>query len=103
MAFPRGTTPTLTFELDDNELDLSTANNVYVTIKNGLNVTTKTGQDLTIDENQVSVKLTQAETLAFTNKKIRIQINWTYNDGSRWSSEIVEMLVSEQLLDRVVE
>lgn len=44
---PRGTTPTLQLEIDDESLDLSTVNHVYVTLKNGNNVLTKQDADLT--------------------------------------------------------
>ena len=103
MAFPRGTTPTITFEVDDQDLDLTRAKNVYVTFQNGTNKITKTGEDLTVGEKTVSVTLAQRETLAFSNGKIKVQINWTYDDGTRWSSECVTYAVSEQLLDKVVE
>lgn len=103
MAFPRGTTPTITFEIDDDNLDLTQAKNVYVTIQNGSNKLTKTGEDLTIGSKTVAVTLTQRETLGFSNGKIEVQINWTYNDGTRWSSDCVTYPVTKQLLDKVVE
>lgn len=105
MGFPRGTTPTITFELEDGDLnlDLTQAKNVYVTFKSGSKTFTKTGDALTVTAKTIAVTLSQQETLSFSDSKIRIQVNWTYDDGVRWSTECVSYGVSEQLLDRVVD
>lgn len=103
MAFARGTTPTITFTLDADNVDLTQANNVYVTFRWGTGATmTKTGNELTITEKSIAVRLTQEETFAFTDHQIKIQVNWTYADGTRWSTDCVSYRVTEQLLNRVV-
>lgn len=101
MSTASGTTPTFTFTFPD-ELDLSTANNVYVTFKskNGTVLFTKSGEDVTVSKNVVSVELTQKETLPL--KKVFIQINWTYENGKRGSSEIAVFDFSDQLLNEEV-
>lgn len=103
--FARGTTPTITFELEDSEMDLTQARNVYVTFQwaGGSKSMTKTGSELTLTANTISVTLTQQETLDFKCDRIRVQVNWTYSDGTRWSTECVGFGVSEQLLDKVIE
>lgn len=60
----RGTTPTLELQVDDETLDLTQMNHVYVTLRNGTSVLTKQDEDLTIEGNGVALYLNQAETLA---------------------------------------
>ena len=101
MSTASGTTPTFTFTFPDT-LDLSTANNVYVTFKskNGTVLFTKSGEGVRVSQNIVSIDLTQKETLPL--QKVKIQINWTYANGKRGSSEIAEFDFSEQLLNKEV-
>lgn len=99
---PRGTTPTFTLTFDDEDLDFTQARNIYVTFKGGKNIE-KTGTDLEVTEKTVSVRLSQAETLALSKGLCEIQVNWTFADGSRAASEIVGYNFSENLVNRVVE
>lgn len=101
-SIPRGVTPTFVLTFADEDLDLTAASNVYVTFRGGPTVT-KTGGDLDVEAKKISVYLSQAETLAFTQGNVSIQANWTYPNGARAASEIVRYLFSEQLLERVVE
>ena len=64
---------------------------------------TKSDADLDIGAKQISVYLTQEETLSFREGATAIQVNWTYGDGSRAASEIVRYNFNAQLLNRVVE
>ena len=96
----KGTTPTFTFTLPET-VDLGDATNVYVTFAkgDGTDFLRKTGQDLTIDENTVSVYLTQQETLAFPRTAM-IQINWTYVEGTltkRACSEVKKIQLKDNL------
>lgn len=91
----KGITPTLTLTLPE-DIDLTNANNVYVTLAenttpeilpNGRKLVkpnpvkyTKTGEDLTIDENVITLELTQEETLSIRPGRLDIQVNWTYLD-----------------------
>ena len=102
----RGTTPTFILTLDDVDL---TGTNVYVTFKQdkgdcpkGL-LLTKTGDDLTIEENVVSVYLSQEETLRFARGKLYIQVNWTFDNGKRACSEIALVKVDNNLLNGVLQ
>ena len=105
MAFARGTTPTITFTLDDDDLDLTLAKNVYVTFKYGNKTVTKSTvkNELEISANTITVTLTQQETLDFGESKVEVQVNWTYNNGIRWSTDCASYRVSKQLLDEVVD
>lgn len=100
----KGTTPTFIFTLPET-VDLSMASNVYVTFaKSDGGVVEKTGDDLVIDSNRVSVFLTQKETLTFTSK-VKIQINWTYTENDvtkRACSTIKTIDVLNNLIPRAV-
>lgn len=77
----RGTTPTFTMTLPE-EIDLSNADNVYVTFSGKDSVLlTKGTEDLQIKRNVVKVTLTQSETIGFPSR-VMLQINWTYTDGN---------------------
>lgn len=102
MSIPRGVTPTFTLTFDSDDLDLTQADHVYVTFANKVTLT-KSDADLDIEAKQISVYLTQEETLSFREGATSIQVNWTYGDWSRASSEIVRYNFGAQLLDRVVE
>lgn len=101
----RGTTPTFTLTLPET-VDLSLAANVYVTFSSKKRTLfEKTGNDLEIDTNVVSVFLTQGETLSLPHR-VEIQINWTYSDGGikkRACSTIASVTVADNLADRVLE
>lgn len=109
MGVPRGTTPT--FDLVLTGADLTDAANVYATFKYYGGTITKSGEDLTVSADAsgeapvstVSVFLNQEETLRFQDGNVEIQVNWTYPDGSRASSEIAKVAFSRQLLGRVIE
>lgn len=106
MAVPRGTTPTFTLKFTETDLDLTQAYNVYVTFKVTRPIErtiTKTGEALTVSEKQIGVFLTQAETLVFPVGPVKIQANWTTEEGKRVASTVVTYPLSEQLLERVVE
>lgn len=70
-----GTTPTFTLKLKKTcDVNLLTVSNIYVTLKQGTVILTKTSQDLNIvDSKTVQVTLTQEESLNFTlDKKIEL-------------------------------
>ena len=102
MAAAIGTTPTFVLTFEDEELDLTQMANVYVTFQSGGRTITKTGEDLTIEPKEISVWLSQEETLAFS-EKVLVQANWTMNGGMRAASDIVTYSMSDQLLRKVVE
>lgn len=103
-----GTTPTLTLKLKRTcDVDLSTASNVYVTLKQGNNILTKNKPQVQIvDAKTVEITLTQEESLNFSlDKKIELQLNWTYiNSGvtKRAATKIIEIMLEKQLLTQVL-
>mgnify|MGYP006872985751 CR=1 FL=1 len=103
MSVARGTTPAYVLTFDDGTLDLTTANNVYVTFKKGTKILTKTGEDITVAAKQIEVYLSQKETLSFSMGDVKVQVNWTTAGGMRACSEVVSIALSEQLLEKVIE
>lgn len=112
MGVPRGTTPVFRLTFEEEELDLTTARNVYVTFKapvklspykSAYKVLTKTGDDLEVSEKEVLVYLSQLETLEFPEGNVKIQANWTTAEGNRIASGVVTYPMTEQLLLKVVE
>ena len=98
----QATTPTFILTLPDT-VDLSQAANVYFSMRQKNALIEKTGDDLTVDGQTVSVYLSQAETLQLVSGAAQIQLNWTYANGSRACSNIVSVQVTENLLKEVVE
>lgn len=99
----RGTTPTFELRINDESVDLTDADNVYVTFADNGWSLTKTGEDLEVSANEVDVYLSQEETLSFPKGNIDVQINWTYDDGKRACTTIAIIKVTKNLLERVLE
>lgn len=105
----RGTTPTFTFTIKNQDIDLSAAQNVYVTLAQGSKLIEKTGTDLEIETRTVSVFLTQKESLQLLEgSNCEVQINWTYLDldGTtvrRAATKVKSIPISKQLLRREIE
>ena len=99
----QATTPTFILTLP-NDVDLSIANNIYFTLRQGAIVVNKEDEDMTIEGQNVSVYLTQAETLQFKpSTPAYLQLNWTYANGSRACTVIKSVDVGNNLLKEVVE
>lgn len=104
----RATTPTFTFTIKSDTLDLSEANNIYVTLAQGGRTVTKTGEDIELTvPRTVSVFLTQEESLALMEGSMDVQLNWTYADSGgnarRAATKPKTISVTKQLLKRVIE
>lgn len=103
----RGTTPTLTLTISDF-VDLSLAENIYVTIKQPSVTIELTKDEIEIDHNIISCYLSQENSLKLAeNTKTKIQVNWTYYDTEtgtirRAATVVKEILIGEQLLRRVL-
>lgn len=92
----RGSTPV---HILNTGLDLRTAR-VYVTYSQfGRNVVEKTNEDLTINEDSITVELTQKDTIAFKEGIVRIQVRYVMPDGSADASNIVTCEAEEILKD----
>ena len=103
MSVARGTTPTYILTFSEPSLNLTEANNVYVTFRKGAKILTKTGQDIEVTAKQVEIYLNQKETLSFSTGDVEVQVNWTTVGGRRACSEVVNIVLSKQLLEKVIE
>ena len=97
----QATTPTFILTLP-NDVDLSIANDVWFTMRQGCTCIQKHGEELDIAANVVSVYLAQEETLKLTKGNASIQLNWVYENGERACSEIKTIPVTENLLKEVI-
>ena len=96
----QATTPTIVLTLPQT-VDLTQAHTVIFSMRQGSTNMQKTITDA--EAHSVSVYLTQADTLGLSNGVARIQLNWTYADGSRACTNIVGINVTPNLLRRVIE
>lgn len=98
----QATTPTFILTLP-SDVDLSIANDVWFTMRQGCTCIQKHGEELEISPNNVvSVYLTQEETLKLTKGNADLQLNWVYNGGERACSVIKRIPVTENLLKEVI-
>lgn len=97
----RGTTPTNVFAID---LDLTDADVVYITYKQGgETVIEKTKSNMTIDAEQITVELTQEETLRLRSPEtVQIQIRARFSDGAAVASNIMTATVEQILKNGVI-
>ena len=98
----RGTTPTFELKITDNTVDLTQATNVYATFAQWGKTITKTGEDIDVSAQQVDVYFSQADSLSFSSGTIEIQLNWTYTDGSRAATNIIKVVIDDNLLPEVL-
>lgn len=102
----KGITPTFTLTLPES-VDLSTAANVYVSFASKVCDVSlqKSGDELTVERNVVSVFLTQEETLSFPRGETAVQINWTYQEADvtkRACSTIATVTWTDNLINEVI-
>lgn len=97
----RGTTPTHTIAVD---IDLRDAEVIYVTYKQGDKLVLELEKaNLAIAENEISVTLTQEQTLAFgANRMVSVQIRARFHDGTAVASNIMQTTVSAILKNGVI-
>ncbi len=103
MSTARATTPTFRHTFTEESLDLTAANHVYVTYRQGAKALTKTGDDIEVEPKAVTVYLTQKETLMFKEGVLECQVNWTGANGRRAASKVKGIELEKNLLDKVVE
>lgn len=98
----QATTPTFLLTLPDT-VDVSIINNMVFTIVSGNVSVSKSGEDLKVEGNTVSVYLSQEDTLKLPVGVAQLQLNWTYENGSRACSTIVNVRVDNNLYKEVME
>ena len=103
----RGTTPTFTLTVrGDEELDLTRATAVFVTLQQLSNIITLSGNDLEIEPQVVRCYLSQEDSIKLSAGEAKIQINWTYTDSGNTSrrnaTKVRSICIEEQLLRKVI-
>jgi hypothetical protein len=101
MGVPRYTTPVFTLTFSESDLDLTQAEEVFVTFKQACKLMTVTGDDLTVGEKTIAVSFTQQETADFCEGDVEIQANWVIA-GKRAASVVVNYQFTKQLLQEVI-
>lgn len=97
-----GTTPTHTFTLP---FDAGIIKSLKITYAQGANVIlTKKLEDCTVEGNDISVKLTQEDTLLFNyyDQDVEIQVRILTNSGDAMASNIHKLSLSKCLDDEVL-
>ena len=100
MGVPSYTTPEIVLTFQEESLDLTQAESVYVTLKSDRSKLTKSGQDLEVAEKEIRFRLEQAETANFSGY-CEVQANWMIA-GQRIASEIARVEFTRQLLKEVI-
>lgn len=84
----RGTTPKNIFQVD---IDCTDAVEIYITYSQfGQNVIEKSIADLNVTENEITVLLTQEDTLLFRPGEVEIQIRVKFADGTAMACDIIQ-------------
>lgn len=97
----RGTTPTHVFTVPFDTSIIKTVRVIYK--QNNNQVVCKENDDVEMDGNVVSVKLTQEDTFKFKHgQNVKIQLRVLTQDGEAMSSDIIVDSVQECLDDEVL-
>lgn len=96
----RGTTPTITLTLPEGTSFANTTVYVSLSDPSRQEIMRVTGEDLVIEDNVISLYLTQEQTLALP-WLVYIQVNWTYGNR-RACSNIVSIDTKRNLINEVL-
>ena len=100
----RGTTPDYILTLAGVDL---TGQTVYVTIRQGYTVLTKTNDELSIvtdaEGSTIAFSLSQQDTLGLSEGAAEIQVKFIDSTGDVQATEIASISVDKALLERVIE
>ena len=108
MAIIRGTTPTLTFHVKDETLDLNEIADIWITFKTKAGVKPKEItfgiEDVVIDdvERTITLNLTQENTLDFTDSNMVVQLRVKFNDDMVYASSIIDIDIRHILKEGVI-
>lgn len=92
----QGTTPTIKYTF--NIVNPSDIVKAVLTIKScGVITVTKTLEDATVGETDISWTLTQEDTLTLATGKARMMLNWVTNSSTRGTSEetVIDILQNQ--------
>lgn len=99
----RGTTPDYLLTIEGYDLTNKT---VFVTIRQGSTIITKSGDQLTIsvdgEKTTIAVTLTQLDTLRLSVGKAEVQVRFIDSNGVARATDRAELTVDKVLLERVI-
>ena len=104
----RGTTPTLTFNVKNEQLDLTDIAELWITFKSkpGVRLVEKnyTLEDVTVDDTEktITLNLSQDDTLSFADNNMLVQIRLKLNSGLAYASEIIDTDIGHILKEGVI-
>lgn len=96
----QGTTPTL--QITVNNIDLADMEHIYVVFEQNGNLLKKSMTDLKVENNVISVFLTQEETLSFKSGNCNIQLRMITYGGIAMASPIKTVNVYSVLNKEVI-
>lgn len=108
MAIIRGTTPTLTFHVKNEQLDLNEIAEIWITFKSKAGVKVKEitydSESITVDpvEKTIELSLSQEDTLAFTDLKMFLQLRVRFSDDLAFASSIMDIDIGQILKEGVI-
>ena len=108
MSIIRGTTPTLTFHVKNEQLDLNEIAEIWITFHTKAGVTvrekTYTLEDVTIDDTEKTIELdlSQEDTLNLTDTNMLIQLRVRFNDDLAYASSIMDVQIGHILKEGVI-
>ena len=101
MAVTQYTTPTFTLTFTEEELDLTQATNIVVSLESNGKRIEKTGEDLAVAAKTIGVTLRQEDT-GWMKDNLIIQVNWMLPNGIRAASTKEWIDIDDNLLKRVM-
>lgn len=108
MAIIRGTTPTLTFHVKNETLDMTEIAEVWITFKTKAGVKIKEKnydiEDVTIDpvEKTIELFLSQEDTLDFAETNMVVQLRVRLNNDLAYASSIMDIDIGHILKEGVI-
>lgn len=98
----RGTTPRLVFAFDYT-IDFIKALRITF-MQNGENKVEKKEQDVTLEDNKITVKLSQEDTLAFSeNEIVEVQLKVLTTEGDVLATDKYKLRVQDILNEEILE
>ena len=98
----RGTTPTHTFQIPFSTNLLKEVRIIYA--QAGSAIVEKNTEDCSLDGTDITVKLTQEETMRFSERKIaELQLRVLLNDGNALATPVLRLDVGELLKDEIIQ
>ena len=100
----QATTPTIQCIFCEHDATIlqDSQNDIYFTISQGHIVLTKDKDSITIEDNVLTVQLTQQNTLMFKPGPAKIQVRGKLPNGTAWASIEVQTVIDEILYKKVI-